>query len=194
MSKTARHNKMQKFDSVCKSKVECKHCVHLNKRLSLGSQLPTNHWLRDNRDPCKRFICPVMLKTRCGSCNKMGHADFWCTKKGLDPLDSDAYFGFRGFLPPKPAVIAKVSVVPTSNAFSGLDLEDGEVEEDTAAEVSSSLEEDADEKRPRVPSFDLLDNDFVQETTFVNKNLYKPHMYKQKCWADMVDSDDEDSE
>jgi hypothetical protein len=77
--RASKHNKIQNYEASFKSKVECKHCAYLNKARRSDDQLPTNHWLRDNRDPCKRFLCPVMLATKCTRCSKRGHTEYFCT-------------------------------------------------------------------------------------------------------------------
>lgn len=129
MSKTSRHNKVQNYESTFKSsntdpRAVCKHCVHLNKKLPLESQLPTNHWLRDNRDPCKRFTCPVVLKSRCECCFNKGHVAFWCTEKEKPFPVIREYTRTAGFdaetarmKPPQ-----RVSAA-TSNIFACLDTE-----------------------------------------------------------------------
>jgi len=176
MSKASRHNKVQKYESALNPvnktdpRAVCKHCVHLNKSLPLESELPTNHWLRDNRDPGKRFICPVILQTRCEWCHKKGHDAFWCAEKPrcsrFNTFSSNPepllcrdiwYRGTTGFdaetARMKPA--QKVSAA-TSNAFACLEVDSGSDREDTKkkrklSKTKSSVQESASTSKQAQP-------------------------------------------
>jgi len=43
----------------------CPHCKNLG--------LKNDHWLRENSSPDSAIVCPVLLKTECRYCHKMGH-------------------------------------------------------------------------------------------------------------------------
>ena len=58
----------------------CKHCSNLNILRSKTDQLPTNHFLRDNRIPSRPIVCPVLSNTQCESCFGYGHTRSYCTR------------------------------------------------------------------------------------------------------------------
>ena len=43
----------------------CPHCENLG--------LKNDHWLRENSSPDSDIVCPILLKTECRYCHKMGH-------------------------------------------------------------------------------------------------------------------------
>ena len=63
-----------------KNVIVCRHCFNLNLLRSKNEQLPTNHFLRDNRIPSRPIVCPVLSKTQCENCFRFGHTRSYCTR------------------------------------------------------------------------------------------------------------------
>ena len=62
------------------SKPFCTHCSNLNRSASSGSALyPTDHWIRESRDPNSALTCPVLLATVCAFCRETGHTKSRCS-------------------------------------------------------------------------------------------------------------------
>jgi len=211
MSKASRHNKVQNYESAIKPvnktdpRAVCKHCVHLNKSLSLEEQLPTNHWLRDNRDPCKRFTCPVVRQSICDCCWKKGHVEFWCTEKGKPFVMNIRYTGTAGFDAETARMKSAQKVSSsTSNAFACLDtgspssldqdtkknhrpskrpetpprVQEQPVKASYAAYAKGSQDPPRTKKRSLSPS--------SEEIAAFKAN---PPLLVRGCWADVVDDD-----
>lgn len=51
----------------------CPHCSNLG--------LESSHWLRKTSDKNSELVCPVLLKTECKNCNKLGHTVSHCSLK-----------------------------------------------------------------------------------------------------------------
>jgi hypothetical protein len=58
----------------------CKHCSNLNLLRPKTDQLPTDHFLRDNRIPSRPIVCPILSKTKCESCFGYGHTRSYCRR------------------------------------------------------------------------------------------------------------------
>ena len=215
MSKASRHNKVQNYESALKPvnkpdpRAVCKHCVHLNKSLPMEAQLPTNHWLRDNRDPCKRFTCPVMLQSRCDCCLKKGHVEFWCTEKGRLFCSNVDYMktvsDTRRAAEAERTRVQPVSM-PTSNAFACLDTgSPSSLDQDTKkkhrpskrpatpprvqepeqpVKVSYAAYAKGSQDPPRTKKRSLSPS--PEEIAAFKAN---PPLLVRGCWADVVDDD-----
>jgi hypothetical protein len=162
--------------------------------------------LRDNRDPCKRFTCPVVLKSRCECCFNKGHVAFWCPEKGKPFPVIRQYTRSTGFdaetARMNPA--QKVSAA-TSNAFACLDTdrEDTKKKRKLSKTKSSVQEPVSTQEQPQEP---------VKATYASYTMSYEPPRAKNRspspsseeiaafkanpprlvrgCWADVVDDDD----
>jgi hypothetical protein len=64
---------------LAKSNIVCTHCANVNSLRPDNDQLPTNHFLRDNRDPRRPIVCTVLLNTQCESCLLYGHTRAYCS-------------------------------------------------------------------------------------------------------------------
>ena len=57
---------------------QCPHCSNLNMSRRSGDLLPTDHFLRESRDPSSPTVCPELKNTQCQLCFKMGHTRSHC--------------------------------------------------------------------------------------------------------------------
>ena len=152
---------------------QCAHCTNLNR--SRATPLPTDHYLRDNRDPNHRVICPVLKSTYCTNCGNKGHTRSHCTvdperqtEKLMDQLYASIereYVAVRqSRMPTQPLPLPVKNI--KNNAFGVLDCDSDDEEE----------AEKEEETRPDSPT-----------TT-------PPPLRKISNWADYVDSDLDDEE
>lgn len=57
---------------------QCPHCTNLNRSRKSSDLLPTDHFLRESRDPSSPIVCPELKSTQCQMCFKMGHTRSHC--------------------------------------------------------------------------------------------------------------------
>jgi hypothetical protein len=57
---------------------QCPHCSNLNRSRRSSELLPTDHFLRESRDPSSLIVCPELKNTQCQMCFKMGHTRSHC--------------------------------------------------------------------------------------------------------------------
>ena len=57
---------------------QCPHCSNLNRSRRSSDLLPTDHFLRESRDPSSPIVCPELKSTQCQMCFKMGHTRSHC--------------------------------------------------------------------------------------------------------------------
>jgi len=57
---------------------QCPHCSNLNRSRKSLDLLPTDHFLRESRDPSSPIVCPELKNTQCQLCFKMGHTRSHC--------------------------------------------------------------------------------------------------------------------
>jgi hypothetical protein len=107
----------------------CKHCSNLNVLRSKTDQLPTNHFLRDNRLPSRPIICPILSKTQCKSCFEYGHTRSYCTQNVFPKLGYKLMKKPNPFLDTTPLVYLPTtpSCSPPSSVHEDEDLHDEEI-------------------------------------------------------------------
>jgi hypothetical protein len=192
-----------------KGKMATPFCAHCN-----NLKLPANHWLRDRSG---QLLCPILQKTECRYCFKMGHTVSRC------PAKNSA--GER-----KPAELKEASAKPVvaktiTNRFSAFD-DDSDDDEDTGRKVGQKT------KRAKVESIPMesskpyaaallsqapvskpaqalsfakeTDRTYmtrpvitVEQSSFVNcamfSSINKQKNVRSLNWADWSDDEDEDS-
>jgi hypothetical protein len=107
----------------------CKHCSNLNLLRSKTDQLPTNHFLRDNRIPSRPIVCPVLSKTQCESCFEYGHTRSYCTRILYPKYRRKLVVKPNPFLESTPLVYLPTtpSCSPPSSVHEEDDFDDGEI-------------------------------------------------------------------
>ena len=66
-----------------KTTPSCAHCKNLG--------LKNDHWLRANSSPDSAIVCPVLLKTECRYCHKMGHNISKCQRLADSKKEKEAF-------------------------------------------------------------------------------------------------------
>jgi len=105
----------------------CPHCVNVNK--FTGSNLPTNHWLRQSPNPASAVVCPVLLKTECRYCHKLGHTKSACPQSAKDAKAFERGQK-RSAQPAQVQVQVRSAPVKCGGAFDALMDEDEDEDED----------------------------------------------------------------
>ena len=88
----------------------------------------TSHFIRENRDPCSKVVCPTLLSLECRYCSKKGHTVKYCKLLEKDKI-AEARQSKSSNAKTKPKSEEKYKQQAT-NMFSNLesDSEDEEVE------------------------------------------------------------------
>jgi len=68
------NNKIASKNSSSALKKYCKVCHDAGK----SETEYTSHFIRENRDPCSKVVCPTLLSLECRHCSKKGHTVKYC--------------------------------------------------------------------------------------------------------------------
>ena len=159
----------------------------------------TSHFIRENRDPCSKVVCPTLLSLECRYCSKKGHTVKYCKNLEKDKI-AEARQTKSSITNTKPKSQEKYK--QPNNMFSNLesDSEDEEQEQDVKevkevevrAPITSNIKSYASALlRPALTSKEVKiapiitrqNNDVVP-----SYNNIKSTYIKNKSWAD-TDSD-----
>ena len=159
----------------------------------------TSHFIRENRDPCSKVVCPTLLSLECRYCSKKGHTVKYCKNLEKDKI-AEARQTKSSITNTKPKSQEKYK--QPNNMFSNLesDSEDEEQEQDVKevkevevrAPITSNIKSYASALlRPALTSKEVKiapiitrqNNDIVP-----SYNNIKSTYIKNKSWAD-TDSD-----
>ena len=159
----------------------------------------TSHFIRENRDPCSKVVCPTLLSLECRYCSKKGHTVKYCKLLEKDKI-AEARQTKSSITNTKPKSQEKYK--QPNNMFSNLesDSEDEEQEQDVKevkevevrAPITSNIKSYASALlRPALTSKEVKiapiitrqNNDIVP-----SYNNIKSTYIKNKSWAD-TDSD-----
>ena len=158
----------------------------------------TSHFIRENRDPCSKVVCPTLLSLECRYCSKKGHTVKYCKNLEKDKI-AEARQTKSSITNTKPKSQEKYK--QPNNMFSNLesDSEDEEQEQEkevkeveVRAPITSNIKSYASALlRPALTSKEVKiapiitrqNNDVVP-----SYNNIKSTYIKNKSWAD-TDSD-----
>lgn len=165
----------------------------------------TSHFIRENRDPCSKVVCPTLLSLECRYCSKKGHTVKYCKNLEKDKI-AEARQTKSSITNTKPKSQEKYK--QPNNMFSNLesDSEDEEQEQDVKevkevevrAPITSNIKSYASALlRPALTSKEVKiapiitrqNNDVVP-----SYNNIKSTYIKNKSWADTDSDSDSDSE
>ena len=165
----------------------------------------TSHFIRENRDPCSKVVCPTLLSLECRYCSKKGHTVKYCKLLEKDKI-AEARQTKSSITNTKPKCQEKYK--QPNNMFSNLesDSEDEEQEQDVKevkevevrAPITSNIKSYASALlRPALTSKEVKiapiitrqNNDIVPSYNNI-KNTY----IKNKSWADTESDSDSESE
>ena len=165
----------------------------------------TSHFIRENRDPCSKVVCPTLLSLECRYCSKKGHTVKYCKLLEKDKI-AEARQTKSSITNTKPKSQEKYK--QPNNMFSNLesDSEDEEQEQDVKevkevevrAPITSNIKSYASALlRPALTSKEVKiapiitrqNNDIVPSYNNI-KNTY----IKNKSWADTESDSDSESE
>ena len=150
----------------------------------------TSHFIRENRDPCSKVVCPTLLSLECRYCSKKGHTVKYCKILEKDKI-SETRQSQRSITNTKSKSQEKYK--QPNNMFSNLES-DSEDEEQEVKEVevrapnksyaSALLRPAIIFKEVKIaPIITRQNNDIVP-----SYNNIKSTYIKNKSWAD-TDSD-----
>ena len=164
----------------------------------------TSHFIRENRDPCSKVVCPTLLSLECRYCSKKGHTVKYCKILEKDKI-AETRQSKRSITNTKSTSQEKYKQV--NNMFSNLesDSEDEEEEEKEEKEVevrvpaittniksyaSALLRPAIASKEVKIaPIITRQNNDIVP-----SYNNIKSTYIKNKSWADTDSESDSDLE
>jgi len=128
---------------------QCPHCSNLNRSRRSSDLLPTDHFLRESRDPSSLIVCPELKNTQCQLCFKMGHTRSHC------PSQIKSWRSYPALEKEKDNVLdkvnAKVKILDKSdlsvNKFSAL------LQDDSDSDSSDCIYDKDGKFRPRSPDY-----------------------------------------
>ena len=162
----------------------------------------TSHFIRENRDPCSKVVCPTLLSLECRYCSKKGHTVKYCKLLEKDKI-AEARQTKSSITNTKPKSQEKYK--HPNNMFSNLESDsEDEKEEKEEKEVevrvpiitniksyaSALLRPAITAKEVKIaPIITRQNNDIVPSYNNI-KNTY----IKNKSWADTESDSDSESE
>ena len=131
------------------SSPQCPHCSNLNRSRRSSDLLPTDHFLRESRDPSSFIVCPELKNTQCQLCFKMGHTRSHC------PSQIKSWRSYPALEKEKDNVLdkvnAKVKILNKTdvfvNKFSAL------LQDDSDSDESDPIYDSNGKFRPRSPDY-----------------------------------------
>lgn len=190
-------NKIAPKNSSTALKKYCKVCHDAGKTETEY----TSHFIREDRDPLSKVVCPTLLSLECRYCSKKGHTVKYCKLLEKDRI-AETRQSKSHYKTIKPKSEEKYK--QANNMFSNLesDSEDEEVKEEKEVEVrvpittnlksyaSALLRPAITSKAVKIaPIITRQNNDIVP-----SYNNIKSTYIKNKSWADTDSDSDSESE
>ena len=159
----------------------------------------TSHFIRENRDPCSKVVCPTLLSLECRYCSKKGHTVKYCKNLEKDKI-AEARQTKSSITNTKPKSQEKYK--QPNNMFSNLES-DSEDEQEQEQEVKVKEEKELVIRTTNIKSYasallrPALTSKEVKIVPIITRqnndivpsyNNIKSTYIKNKSWAD-TDSD-----
>jgi hypothetical protein len=97
----------------------------------------TSHFIRENRDPCSKVVCPTLLSLECRYCSKKGHTVKYCKILEKDKI-AETRQSKSSLTNTKPKSQEKYK--QANNMFSNLESDSEDEEEQEVKEVKEKKE------------------------------------------------------